>query len=135
MSNYEYHKGKLKKVDLSEYDNNREKYFEARCRYEFSGLSEEELLATYKDFNESKYKNRGGWEDYWMSESYIRDVINVGDDIYEVVDTELDDNDTQCTITEVGENEYVYYTSFYNGGTWLNEMLEDGMKEYLNKNV
>lgn len=131
MSDYEYHKGTLKKVNLSEYDNDREKYFEARCRYEFSGLTEDELQATYKDFNESKYKRRGGWEDYWRAESDIRDVITVGDDIYEVADIELD-NDTQCIITEVGENEYQYYTSFYNGGTCLEEMLEDGLEEYLN---
>lgn len=131
MSDYEYHKGTLKKVDLSEYDNDREKYFEARCRYEFSGLSEDELQATYKDFNESKYKRRGGWEDYWRAESDLRDIISVGDDIYEVADIELD-NDTQCIITEVGENEYQYYTSFYNGGTCLEEMLEDELEEYLN---
>lgn len=128
MSDYEYHKGKLKKVDLSEYGDDREKYFEARCRYEFSSLTEEELQATYKDFNESKY--RGGWEDYWRAESDIRDVINVGTDIYEIADIELE-NDTQCIVTKVGENEYEYYTSFYNGGTCLEEMLEDGMEEYL----
>lgn len=131
MSDYEYHKGTLKKIDLSEYNNDREKYFEARCRYEFLGLTEDELQATYKDFNESKYKRRGGWEDYWRAESDIRDVISVGDDIYEVADIELD-NDTQCIITEVGENKYQYYTSFYNGGTCLEEMLEDGLEEYLN---
>lgn len=131
MSDYEYHKGILKKVDLSEYDNDREKYFEARCRYEFSGLTEDELQAAYKDFNESKYKRRGGWEDYWRAESDIRDVISVGSDIYEVADIELD-NDTQCIITEVSENEYQYYTSFYNGGTCLEEMLEDEMEDYLN---
>ena len=131
MSDYEFHKGTLKKVDLSEYDNDREKYFEARCRYEFSGLTEDELQAAYKNFNESKYKRHGGWEDYWRSESDIRDVISVGDDIYEVADIELYD-DTQCIITEVGENEYQYYTSFYNGGTDLEEMLEDGLKKHLN---
>ena len=131
MSDYEYHKGVLKKVDLSEFDNDREKYFEARCRDEFDGLSEEEIQAVYKDFNESKYKRRDGWEDYWRAETGLRDVVCVGDDIYEVADIEIDD-DTQCIITKVGENEYQYYTSFYNGGTYLEEMLEDGMEEYLN---
>ena len=134
MSDYEFHKGVLKRVDLSKYDNDKEKYFEARCRYEFSGLTEDELQAEYKKFNERKYKRHGGWEEYWWSESNLRDVIYVGDDIYEVYDTELD-SDTQCIITKVDENEYQYYTSFYNGGTYLSEMLEDGMKEYLDKNV
>ena len=50
MSRQEYHKGKLKKVDLSQFDNDTEKYFEARYRYEFAadenkpnGLTEEEI--------------------------------------------------------------------------------------------
>lgn len=131
MSDYEYHKGILKKVDLTEYGNDREKYFEARCRYEFSGLTEEELLSTYKDFNESKHKKHGGWEDYWISESYLRDVINIGDDIYEVADIKLDNN-TQCIITEVGKNKYQYYTLFCNRDSCLEEMIEDCLKNYLN---
>lgn len=130
MSDYEYHKGILKKVNLSKYDNDREKYFEARCRYEFSGLTEDELQAEYKDFNESKYKRHGGWEAYWRAESDLRDVICVDDDIYEVSDTELDY--MPCIITKINENEYRYYTSFYNGGTYLEEILEDGIKDYLN---
>ena len=103
MSDYEFHKGVLKRVDLSKYDNDKEKYFEARCRYEFSGLTEDELQTEYKKFNERKYKRHGGWEEYWWSESELRDVIYVGDDIYEVYDTELD-SDTQCIITKVDEN-------------------------------
>ena len=35
------------------------------------------------------------------------EIIYVGDDIYEVYDTELD-SDTQCIITKVNENEYQY---------------------------
>lgn len=30
MSDYEYHKGKLKRVNLAEFDNDKEKYFETR---------------------------------------------------------------------------------------------------------
>ena len=56
MSDYEFHKGKVKMVDLSKYDNDTEKYFEARYRCKFSGMSEEEIQKAYKASVEYKYR-------------------------------------------------------------------------------
>ena len=43
MSDYEKHIGKLKKVDLSNYNNNTEKFFEEQYRILFTNFSEKKL--------------------------------------------------------------------------------------------
>ena len=139
MSDYEYHKGKLKRVNLAEFDNDREKYFEARYRYEFAadenrpnGMTEEEIQDAYQHSAENKYRRRGAWEDLWRCNSDVYDVvITIGDDIWEVADIELDDNED--VFTKVSDDEYQYYTSFYNGGCCLDEVLEDGLKRALKR--
>lgn len=139
MSDYEYHKGKLKRVNLAEFDNDREKYFEARYRYDFAadenrpnGLTEEEIQDAYQRSVENKYRRRGPWEDLWRCNSDVYDVvITIDDDIWEVADIELDDNED--VFTKVSDDEYQYYTSFYNGGCCLDEALEDGLKRALKR--
>ena len=54
MSEYEFHKGKLKKVDLSKFENSREKYFESKYRYEF----------------EKSETNPNGFTDYEIQQEY-----------------------------------------------------------------
>ena len=105
MSDYEYHKGKLKRVDLAEFDNDREKYFETRYRYEFAvdenrsnGMTEEEIQEAYQQSVKNKYRRRGPWEDLWKcnTDDY-EGVIIIGDDIWEVADIELNDNEDVFT--------------------------------------
>lgn len=139
MSDYEYHKGKLKRVNLAEFDNDREKYFEARYRYDFAanedkpnGMTEEEIQEAYQQSVENKYRRRGPWEDLWRCNSDVYDVvITIDDEIWEVADIELDDNED--IFTKVSDDEYQYYTSFYNGGCCLDEVLEDGLARALKR--
>ena len=139
MSDYEYHKRKLKRVNLSEYDNDTEKYFEARYRDEFAmnedrlaGMTEEEIQEAYQASLENKYRRRGAWEDLWQSETdWYCGVIRIGDEIWEVADIELDDNED--VFTKVSDDEYEYYTSFYNGGCCLDEALESGFARALKR--
>ena len=139
MSDYEYHKGKLKRVNLAEFDNDKEKYFEARFRYEFeanenrpNGLTEDEIQDAYQRSLDNKYRRRGAWEDLWKSDTDdYEGVITIGDDIWEVADVELDDNED--VFTKVSDNEYEYYTSFYNGGCSLGEALEYGLESALQR--
>ena len=139
MSDYEYHKGKLKRVNLAEFDNDREKYFEARYRYDFAanedkpnGMTEEEIREAYQQSVENKYRRRGPWEDLWRCNSDVYDVvITIDDEIWEVADIELDDNED--IFTKVSDDEYQYYTSFYNGGCCLDEVLEDGLARALKR--
>lgn len=131
MSDYEYHRGKLKRVDLSKFDNDKEKYFEARYRYEFganencpNGLTEEEI--------QDAYQRRGAWEDLWRRDTdCCCAVIGIGDELWEVADIELGDNED--IFTKVSDDEYEYYTSFYNGGCCLDEALEYGLENALKR--
>ena len=139
MSDYEYHKGKLKRVNLAEFDNDKEKYFEARYRYDFAqdenrpnGMTEEEIQDAYQQSVENKYRRRGPWEDLWKSNTDdYEGVITMGDDLWEVADIELDDNED--VFTKVSDDEYEYYTSFYNGGCSLGEALEYGLESALKR--
>ena len=139
MSRQEYHKGKLKKVDLSQFDNDTEKYFEARYRYEFAadenrpnGLTEDEIQAAYRRSLEYKYRTRGAWEDLWFDNTDDYDqLIKVNGELWEVADVELDDNED--VFTKVSDDEYEYYTSFYNGGCSLGEALEYGLESALQR--
>lgn len=139
MSDYEYHKGKLKRVNLAEFDNDKEKYFEVRYRYEFgayedrpNGMTEEEIQEAYQQSVENKYRRRGPWEDLWKNNTDdYEGVIIIGDDIWEVADIELDENED--IFTKVSDDEYEYYTSFYNGGCSLGEALEYGLESALKR--
>ena len=139
MSRQEYHKGKLKKVDLSQFDNDTEKYFEARYRYEFAadenrpnGMTEKEIQEAYQRSLEDKYRTRGVWEDLWNSntDDYDR-LIKVNGELWEVTDIELEEEDT--IMHKISDTEYSYYTSFYNGGWSLSEALESGLEHELRK--
>lgn len=140
MSDMEYHKGKLKRVNLAEFDNDKEKYFETRYRYEFAadenrpnGLTEEEIQDAYQCSVEYKYRHsKGPWEHLWYDNTNdCEGIITIGDDLWEVADIRLDDNED--VFTKVSDDEYEYYTSFYNGGCCLSEALEYGLEDALKR--
>ena len=139
MSRQEYHKGKLKKVDLSQFDNDTEKYFEARYRYEFAadknrpnGMTEKEIQEAYQRSLEYKYRTRGAWEDLWFDNTDDYDqLIKVNGELWEVADIELEEEDT--IMHKISDTEYSYYTSFYNGGCCLSEALEYGLESALKR--
>lgn len=127
MSDYEFHKGKVKMVDLSKYDNDTEKYFEARYRYEFSGMTEEEIQKAYQASVEYKYRRNKPWEQLWRDNTdFYCDVIRIEDELWEVADIELDD--FEDVFNKQSDTEYEYITSFYNGGCGLEDVLESGLK-------
>ena len=95
-------------------------------------MTEEEIQEAYQQSVENKYRRRGPWEDLWRCNSDVYDVvITIGDDIWEVADVELDDNED--VFTKVSDDEYEYYTSFYNGGCSLGEALEYGLVSALKR--
>ena len=132
MSDYEFHKGKIKMVDLSKYDNDTEKYFEARYRYEFSGMNEEEIQKAYQASVEYKYRRNKPWEQLWRDNTdFYCDVIRIEDELWEVADIELDD--FEDVFNKQSDTEYEYITSFYNGGCGLEDVLESGLKRALKR--
>lgn len=133
MSYTEYHKGKLKRVDLSKYDNSTEKYFEEQCRKVLIKFTEEDFQKLYKDtkqylkdYRPEKLPNV--WQ--FIYQYYeAHPVISVNDQIFEVEDDEFE-NDTTM-ISQISDDEFEYYTSFYNGGTYLEEILTESLNEKL----
>lgn len=122
MSNYEVHKGIIKKVDLSEFDNDTEKYFEARCKYEFGDYGDKWINDLYKEY--------GNWQDMFFDETFICDVIIVNGEPYEIADTKVN-RDKQCIITPIEPGKYKYEIRYNNGETGLLEMVGQGLTDYL----
>ena len=128
MSNYEKHIGKLKKVDLSEYDNSIEKFFEEQYRKLFTDLSEREIKEAYQYAENYRYRrNRGPWEYLFFDNCYDFDMNDkfyvVNGNIYETIeDKEVDDD--ASFLKDNGDGTYDYFMEFYNGGTCLGECIE-----------
>ena len=128
MSDYEKHIGKLKKVDLSEYDNSTEKFFEEQYRKLFAYLSERDIKEAYQYAENYKYRrNRGPWEYLFFENCYEFDMEDkfyvVKGNVYETIeDKEVDDD--ASFFKDNGDGTYDYFMEFYNGGTCLSECIE-----------
>lgn len=131
MSEMEYHKGKLKRVDLTKYDNSVSKFFESLCRKMFPSKSESDWE---EDLN--FYKRQGSddpWATMWFEDTSEYDkYILIGNTVWETEDTGIYSDGS--IITKVNDDEFEYYTAFYNGGTCLSEELEYLLKSQLQKN-
>lgn len=127
MSDYEKHIGKLKKVDLSKYNNSIEKFFEEQYRKLFTDLTEEEIKEAYSLAEIYKYRrNRGPWEYLFFDNCYDFDMSDkfyvVKGNIYETIeDKEVDD---ASFLKDNGDGTYDYFIEFYNGGCCLGECIE-----------
>ena len=129
MSDYEKHIGKLKKIDLSEYDGSTEKFFEEQYRKLVPHLSEEKIKDLYSwSENTGCRHDRGIWEflfynDFDMEGKFY--VVNGA--VYEKVeDREVDD---LCFLKDNGDGTFNYAIEFYNGCTWLGECIEHELKK------
>lgn len=122
MSNYEVHKGIIKKVDLSEFDNDTEKYFEDRCKYEFGDYGDKWINDLYKEY--------GNWQDMFFDETFICDVIIVNGELYEIADRQVN-NYKQCIIKPIDPGKYEYKIIYDNGKTDFLEIIEQGLADYL----
>lgn len=128
MSEYEKHIGKLKKVDLSEYDNSTEKFFEEQYRKLFAYLSERDIKEAYHYAENFKYRiNIGPWEYLFFNNSYEFDMHYkyhvVKGNIYETIEDKEVDNYVSF-LKDNGDGTYDYFIEFHNGGTCLGECIE-----------
>lgn len=129
MSEYKKHIGKLKKVDLSEYDNSTEKFFEEQYRKLFAYLSEREIKEAYHYAENYRCRrNRGPWEYLFFVNCYDFDMDGkfyvVKGNVYETIeDKEVDDD--ASFLKDNGIGTYDYFMDFYNVGTSLSECIED----------
>lgn len=128
MSDYEKHVGKLKKVDLSEFNDDIEKFFEIEYRKLFTDLTENEIQDAYHHAVDYKYRrNRGHWEYLFFDNCYDYDMSYkfyvVNGNIYETIENKQIDEDC-CFLKDNGDGTYDYFMEFYNGGTCLGECIE-----------
>lgn len=113
MSDYERHKGKVQKVDLS---------------YGIGILALEEFvkLKLLQDgfiSEQDKLSSRDIMDTF--RDEYYDKYILVGEDLWEIIENEVLDNDYDfCEIDNISQDTYAYHTSFYNGGTCLTETLQ-----------
>lgn len=111
MSEMERHIGKIKKVDLNNYTV--EGWCEQKCK-----TLKIELGAYYKTYKEAL-----------LNDPYPAIMIEVNDVLWEVIeDKEEEDTQDISILTPNNDGTYSYIMQFYNGGTCLNEMLEDSIK-------
>lgn len=111
MSEMERHIGKIKKVDLNNYT------VEGWCEQKCKALGIE--LGTY-------YKT---YKEALLSDPYPSVMVEVNGNLWEVIeDKEEDDTSDISILTPNTDGSYNYIMQFYNGGTCLSEMLEDGIK-------
>ena len=131
MSEFEKHIGKFKKVDLSKYDNNTEKFFEEQYR-KFTKLSEEEIKDEYFQSKTSIFRrNMGPWEYLFFDTCLgfgIKDKFFVAKgNIYETIeDVEVGDS---SFLNDNGDGTYDYFMEFYNGGTCLRDCIEHELEK------
>ena len=133
MSDYEKHIGKLKKIDLSEYDGSTEKFFEEQYRKLFTkNLGEEKIKDLYSwSENTVCRRDRGIWEYLFFDTCIDFDMENkfyvVNGAVYEnIEDREPDD---LCFLKDNGDGTFDYAIEFYNGCTWLGECIEHELKK------
>lgn len=79
----------------------------------------------------------GDYEDYksaLMAEVYPAVAIEIDGEMWEVFDEEEGD---ECfsIFTPASDGEYNYVLQFYNGGTCLKEMLEEGIQKLKEENL
>lgn len=63
-----------------------------------------------------------------LLEYYSDEYMIINDELYHnVIDFQTSDDPNFCVVNP-SDNGFTYATSFYNGGTWMTEMIEDELK-------
>lgn len=118
MSDYETLKGKIRKIDLQ--GMSAEEYAERIIKEKGVDIKINEgpfFYQTYIDILK--------WYDDWEEGRYI----TVDGVLYLIYDTcDIDSFADYIHMTPIEDNTYEFHTSFYNGGTCLNEMIEDEIR-------
>lgn len=70
-----------------------------------------------------------GYKDALLSEAYPAVAVEVDGVLWEIIDEEEDADDNLSVFTPVSDGVYNYVVQFYNGGTYLGEMLEEGIQK------
>lgn len=117
MSEMKRHIGKIKKVDLNGFTI--EEWCKRKC---------ESLGVRLKPWNDT-------YKDAFFENQYPIEVVEVDGDLFEIIeDNEEEDTEEISIFTPNGNGTYSYVLQFYNGGTCLSEMIEEGIKKLRRNN-
>lgn len=115
MSYTETHFGKLRKVDM--HGHSLEDWCRMYCR--LNGIQE---LSSYNNT----------WEEQFRDVYYEKFFIN-GNEVWEVIEhQEIGEDDISKMILN-GDGTIIFVMQFYNGGTCLSEMIEEGLEKLKNE--
>lgn len=126
MSYTERHIGKLVEVDFDRNGTTPEHFYKMLCEYHnYNSLTVTKYRGPYT------YKS---WEDLYWNELWDEDNLYKADGkVYKLVEhVEIENDIFKFWKNEDGSISFV--VEFYNGGTCLSEMIEEGVRE-VNKNV
>lgn len=117
MSDYEQHRGKLIKL-TSTYP------------YQVENVDEiAKRVLLQREFNFTQFTERTDYASILL-EYYSDEYVRCGDDLYQIVDhEEQEDSDDYVHLTEHLDGTLSFETRFYNGATYLSEMLEEALKK------
>ena len=127
MSWTEYHKGRLKLIG-----ENADEFFEKKFRENATDWTEKEIQEEY-NYRKNYFKERGMeheciWFHLYNEVDYPNKYLAVKSKIFEIQDHQFEESNVTL-VTKISDNEYEYYSSFYNGGT----CLEEEMRKILSK--
>ena len=119
MSRTETHFGKIKKIELQ--NKTIEQFFQEKC-------IENSIFKIDKGYNTWK-------ETYFDNISYEKYFI-VNNVVWEAIEhTEIDEGDDISIITPNADGTLSFIMQFYNGGTCLSEIIEEGLKNINNEST
>lgn len=135
MREFEKHIGKLKRVDLSNYDNNTEKFFEEQFRKTFTELTEQEIQDAYQRVADYNFRrNKGPWAFLFQDTCYKNDMEEAyyiaNGIVYKTIEeNELDPHEHVSTLKDNGDGTYDYFMSFYNDEISLIDCIENELEK------
>jgi hypothetical protein len=118
MSDYEFHIGKLKKIQLKENQS-----YEDFAKETLNSLGKQELPTYCK-----------GWIEFLLENCYDT-YLQVNNELFCIIESEenRDAGDSYCILTENQDGTISFSTRFYNGGTCLTEMIQYELENKLKK--
>ena len=115
---------------------NADEFFEKKFRENVTDWTEEEIQDEYNYrknyFKERNMEHECVWFHLYSEVVYPNEYLAVKNKIFEIQDHRFEESNVTL-ITKISDDEYEYYSSFYNSGTCLEECLEEEMIKILSK--